>query len=261
MANPLAVLPAPVLTATATALDATANHHLVASPGVYSELEASGAGSLSLSPGTYVVTGKLAVTGSGKLTGTGASIYLACASYPAPCGPGAAQAAVEVSGDGLLSVSGAPVANAASVALWSGTTGTGVLDVAGSGKAELTGSVDLPSTAISVSRSSPLSVSKGVLVASSVLASVSVDQGPGAAPPPTTSTVSYSYFSTGQRQSLSYPQAPVGGSATVSYAYDATGAMASVTDWYGKTTTFSHDPDGNTTATSYPDGVGLTASR
>jgi RHS repeat-associated protein len=72
--------------------------------------------------------------------------------------------------------------------------------------------------------------------------------------------VSYSYFSTGQREVLTYPDAPAGGSAKVGYSYDQTGAMASLTDWYGKTITFSHDPDGNTTATAYPDGAGVSDS-
>jgi AcrR family transcriptional regulator len=91
-------------------------------------------------------------------------------------------------------------------------------------------------------------------------ATVTVDQGQGAQPPATTSTVSYSYFPTGQREALTYPDAPAGGSAKVGYSYDQTGAMASLTDWYGKTTTFSHDPDGNTTATAYPDGVDVSDS-
>ncbi|HET9060732.1 MAG TPA: DUF6531 domain-containing protein, partial [Acidimicrobiales bacterium] len=260
----LPVLPAPALTATATSIDASANQQLVASPGVYSDLEASGAATLSLSPGTYVVTGKLAVGGSGQLTGTGVSIYLACASYPAPCAPGTAGASVSVSGNGLLAISGAQVGSGPSVAIYSDVSNAGSFELAGSGKAELTGSADVPSMVVSLSGSSPLQISKGVLVAASVQASgsatVSVDQGQGAAPPATTSTVSYSYFSTGQRESITYPQAPVGGSATVNYSYDQAGAMASLTDWYAKTTTFSHDPDGNTTATAYPDGVNVSDS-
>jgi RHS repeat-associated protein len=171
---------------------------------------------------------------------------------------------VSVSGNGLLAVSGAQVGSGPSVAIYSDVSNAGSFELAGSGKAELTGSADVPSMAVSLSGSSPLQISKGVLVAASVQANgsatVSVDQGQGAAPAATTSTVSYSYFSTGQRESITYPQAPAGGSATVNYSYDQAGAMASLTDWYAKTTTFSHDPDGNTTATAYPDGVDVSDS-
>ncbi|WP_354645275.1 hypothetical protein [Kitasatospora camelliae] len=42
------------------------------------------AGTLTLNPGTYVVTTGITISG-GKLNGTGVTIYLACATYPVAC--------------------------------------------------------------------------------------------------------------------------------------------------------------------------------
>jgi hypothetical protein len=58
--------------------------------GVYDTIAVTGGGDLTLEPGVYVVTGGLTLS-AGALVGSGVTIYLACADYPAPCsGPGAA---------------------------------------------------------------------------------------------------------------------------------------------------------------------------
>ena len=71
----------------------------------------------------------------------------------------------------------------------------------------------------------------------------------------TSATTTYTYFDTGARASLTYP--PLGSVSTpeVTYTYDDTGAEASLTDWQSHTTTFSHDADGNTTSSAYPNST------
>jgi hypothetical protein len=60
---------------------------------VYSTIS-SLAGTLTLNPGTYVITGTTGITISGgKLNGTGVTIYLACPSYPTACATGTSGAA------------------------------------------------------------------------------------------------------------------------------------------------------------------------
>src|SRR5208282_2619275 len=49
-------------------------------------------------------------------------------------------------------------------------------------------------------------------------------------------TTSYTYYATGQQQTLTYPSAPSGGSPTVTDTYNAGGELASTTDWAGKVT-------------------------
>ncbi|HUB69610.1 MAG TPA: RHS repeat-associated core domain-containing protein [Acidimicrobiales bacterium] len=77
--------------------------------------------------------------------------------------------------------------------------------------------------------------------------------------------VSYSYFSTGDLASLTYPAYSGSSDPVVGYSYDPTGVMASATDWEGDEVTFAHDSDGNLTAqdnavsSSDPDGTSSTA--
>ena len=72
------------------------------SPGVYRSISVTGSGKLTLQPGAYVVTGPISVTGAGRLSGTGVTLYLACPTYPAPCtgaGP-----AVSVGNSGVVAL-------------------------------------------------------------------------------------------------------------------------------------------------------------
>lgn len=74
-------------------------------------------------------------------------------------------------------------------------------------------------------------------------------------------TVTYGYDLAGDLTSIVYPLGAAALSAnspyvnngdTVGRAYDPAGRLASVTDWFGNTTTFGYDPDGNLTTTAYP---------
>ncbi len=60
-------------------------------------------------------------------------------------------------------------------------------------------------------------------------------------------TTDRAYYSTGVLQSVSYPSYESYSSPTATYTYDALGNMASVSDWLGNTTDFSHDGNGNLT--------------
>lgn len=71
---------------------------------------------------------------------------------------------------------------------------------------------------------------------------------------------SYGYFSSGDRQSVTYPATATTAAPTVNYTYDATGAGATLTDWLGGTTTFAHDQDGNVTSTAYPNATTVHSS-
>lgn len=74
----------------------TASVPVTASPGVYNTLAIEGPGALTLTPGTYVITGSLQLTGTqsgsntgttpsrASLTGNGVTLYFACPSSTAP---------------------------------------------------------------------------------------------------------------------------------------------------------------------------------
>ena len=66
----------------------------------------------------------------------------------------------------------------------------------------------------------------------------------------TSNTVSYTYYSTAQLETVVYPSYSGHTSPTAIYTYDNLGNEASVTDWLGDEVEFSHDGDGNLTGES-----------
>ena len=82
------------------------------------------------------------------------------------------------------------------------------------------------------------------------------------------STLSYSYYSTGVLDTMTYPSYGTTSPTTapiVSYKYDGFGNMASATDWLGNTVALSYDANNNETeqanvsTTSVPNGTSSTA--
>jgi len=82
------------------------------------------------------------------------------------------------------------------------------------------------------------------------------------------STLSYSYYSTGALDTMTYPSYGTASPTTtpvVTYKYDGFGNMASETDWLGNTVALSYDADNNETeqanvsTTSVPNGTSSTA--
>ncbi|MEP7105528.1 MAG: hypothetical protein ABI838_06760, partial [Chloroflexota bacterium] len=70
-------------------------------PGVYSQITVATGAALTLTPGVYVLTGPVNLSGSGSISGTGVMLYLACATYPTPCAAGGAGALLNLTGGGL----------------------------------------------------------------------------------------------------------------------------------------------------------------
>jgi Flp pilus assembly protein TadG len=75
------------------------------SPGVYGNIKASSSASLTLNPGTYVITQSLSMTGTGNLIANGVTLYFACPEYPSPCTPGEQGGSFSITGSGTLSIS------------------------------------------------------------------------------------------------------------------------------------------------------------
>jgi hypothetical protein len=86
ISDPLPALAAPSVSGPATSYSAPAGTSSI-SPGLYSNITVSTGSTLTLNPGTYVVTGNLNING-GSVTGNGVTIYLACNAYPTPCAGG-----------------------------------------------------------------------------------------------------------------------------------------------------------------------------
>jgi hypothetical protein len=94
--DPHAGLTAPSLAGSAVAYTAPIGSPSIG-PGIYSSISVNSGSTLTLSAGTYVLTGPLNVTG-GSLTGAGVTIYLACPGYPTACAGGTSGAAMNLTG-------------------------------------------------------------------------------------------------------------------------------------------------------------------
>ena len=106
--------------------------------GVYDTIAVTGGGDLIMDPGTYVVTGELTLS-AGALVGSGVTIYLACADYPAPCsGPGA-RFSQSASGQFLATP---PITGPyQGLALFADRANTAPLTITGSGATTFTGTI------------------------------------------------------------------------------------------------------------------------
>ena len=86
IADPFSTLTAPSVSGAATAYTAPAGTPSI-SPGIYSSITVPSGSALTMTAGSYVVTGGFNITG-GSVTGSGVMVYLACPSYPTACSSG-----------------------------------------------------------------------------------------------------------------------------------------------------------------------------
>lgn len=77
-------------------------------PGIYHQIQASGppGTTLSFTPGLYVITGELRVSGGVTVTVGSATLYFACTTYPRPCGNGSNGAGLTIGGNAVFAALG-----------------------------------------------------------------------------------------------------------------------------------------------------------
>jgi hypothetical protein len=178
-------------------------------PGLWDTLTIDGHASVTASPGVYVFTGALQVSGNqdATLTGRGVTIYLACPNYgPAgnACPVSGKGGSIRVSGQGNLSLSAPGSAQYTNVGGSNGTLlgadvviladpnlvdpggvdsctdgdGGCVYDMAGNA-ATMTGSIDTRGGGVSIEGNGGLAVNNGFLITNSLFVSVTGHVGTG----------------------------------------------------------------------------------
>ena len=167
--DPLAGVPLPSVTGTTSSLAVTGAAS--ASPGIYSTISVTGHGSLSLAPGTYVVTGSVSLSGSAKITGTGVTLYLACTSYPTPCATGSHGASMTIGGSATTTLDKGAIGPGQGIAVFADPNNAATLSVGSHGSLQLTGSLYAASGTLSDSGKANVSVSSGVVDVDRLLAS------------------------------------------------------------------------------------------
>ena len=99
VSDPFPALSAPVVAGVAAAYTAPAGASALA-PGVYSTIAVPAGATLTLNAGTFVITTRLSITG-GTVTGSGVTLYMACATYPTACAAGGSGGSVSMTSGSL----------------------------------------------------------------------------------------------------------------------------------------------------------------
>lgn len=127
IADPLSTLAYPSLSGASTSYTAPAGSPSI-SPGIYSNINVSNGSSLTLNPGTYVVTGNLNVSG-GSVTGNGVTIFLACSAYPTPCASGGANGGSVTLSSGSLNLTAPTSGTYAGISIFGDRNNTATANV------------------------------------------------------------------------------------------------------------------------------------
>ena len=83
----------------------TGNDSQTIEPGIYNSIGASGNGTLTMNPGTYIIKDSFDFSGNGVIAGAGVTLYFACSSYPTPCTAGQEGASFDFTGNGAMNLS------------------------------------------------------------------------------------------------------------------------------------------------------------
>jgi hypothetical protein len=169
-------LPTPSVSGPAQSVSVGSSNTTTINSGVYNQISVTGAASVTLASGAYVVTGPITVANSGSITSNGAVVlYLACPSTTlpdyAPCASGQSGGSVTISGSAHLSVRAYTAASRspyAGVSLFTDPkladpSGGDVITLGASGES-LSGSLDVPSGSVLVTGAGALDIG-GRLVA------------------------------------------------------------------------------------------------
>jgi Flp pilus assembly protein TadG len=170
--DPLASVPAPAVTGPLQGSVALASGSETIQPGIYSGIAVSG-GDLTLSPGTYVITGAFSVSGDAAVTGDGVTLYFTCSAYsasnPAPC-DGSAGGGLTLSGGTNYSLQAPSSGTYQGLTVFYDRGNTAPLTVAGSVTSDgLKGTVYLADGQLVVDGSSEVTEMDSMLIANNVV--------------------------------------------------------------------------------------------
>lgn len=120
-------------------------------PGTYCNINVSGQGVLTMSPGIYVITCGLSTSGQGSIIGAGVMLYLACQSYPASCNPGQAGASISLTGNGTFVLTPPTSGPYQGLSIFADRNSTGSIAIAGNGADTFTGTIYAKSAPLTLS--------------------------------------------------------------------------------------------------------------
>jgi hypothetical protein len=124
------------------------------SPGIYTQISASGNASLTLSPGLYLIEGGgFTVTGNASVTGAGVTVYNTSSNYPSNTG---SYGGITLSGNGSFSLSAPTAGQYAGIVIFQARANTRAMSLSGNAAAGLSGTVYAPAALLYVSGNASL---------------------------------------------------------------------------------------------------------
>jgi ELWxxDGT repeat protein len=127
------------------------------SEGIYSQINVSGNGSLTMSPGTYIIEGGgLTVSGDASITGQGVLIYNAGSNY---ADSGGNFGGITLSGNGSFNLSAPASGPFSGILIFQSRQNTRALSVSGNGVAGISGIIYAPNALLTISGNGQLQAS------------------------------------------------------------------------------------------------------
>jgi mucin-19 len=152
--DPLANLPVPSVSGTATAINLGGNSTLMIYPGVYSKIQLTGSAKLYLNPGVYVIAGGgLSVSGSASINGTGVMIYNAGSKYSAAGADGGTFGPLSFSGSAVMNLTPATTGTYAGIVIFQSRLNSSTISFSGSADPAATSIIYAPDAPVTLSGS------------------------------------------------------------------------------------------------------------
>jgi hypothetical protein len=154
VADPLAALPVPSVTGSATSVSLTSGTKTI-NPGIYSGIAVSGTGTtLTMNPGIYVIEGGgLSVTGSANISGNGVVIYNANTLYPSS---GGTYGGITLNTTGSINLSAPTTGVYASILFFEARSDSSAINISGSSALGLTGVIYASDALLSIAGSAQI---------------------------------------------------------------------------------------------------------
>jgi hypothetical protein len=156
VADPLAALPSPGTTGLSNdgSVKLSGNSRQALSPGIYSQISATGNAVLTMNPGTYIIEGGgFTVTGNASVSGSGVMIYNAGSNYP---GSGGNFGGITLSGNGTFNLTAPTSGPYAGILIFQSRQNTRALSCSGNAMSGMGGVIYAQSALLSMSGNASL---------------------------------------------------------------------------------------------------------
>jgi hypothetical protein len=140
-------------------------------PGIYRNVSTTNGASLTLNPGTYIITGSFSLSGNGSFQAAGVTLDFACSSYPTACASGQSGASLSLSGNGAMNLSPPTSGPFQGLTVFFDPANTATSSITGNGGTVMSGTVYMRSAGLTITGNGSASTINSMIAASTVTVS------------------------------------------------------------------------------------------